>query len=61
MQTLLEFYDSGRRDGGDFRAGIQFALERMLVDPEFLLRVYRDPKQSTQQRPASAGQSASIG
>ena len=41
-QTLLEFYDSGRRDGSDYRTGIQFALERMLVDPEFLLRVYRD-------------------
>jgi mono/diheme cytochrome c family protein len=47
VQTLLEFYDSGRGDSGDFRTGIQFALERMLVDPEFLLRIYRDPKQST--------------
>jgi hypothetical protein len=47
VQTLLEFYDSGRKGGADFRAGIQFALERMLVDPEFLLRVYRDPKPST--------------
>ncbi|MBM3820997.1 MAG: DUF1592 domain-containing protein, partial [Acidimicrobiia bacterium] len=28
---------------GQFDAGIQFALERMLVDPDFLLRVYRDP------------------
>ena len=27
-----------------FEAGIQFALERMLVDPDFLLRVYRDPE-----------------
>ena len=43
VQTLLEFYDRGR-EGGDFKAGIQFALERMLVDPDFLLRVYRDPK-----------------
>ena len=44
VQTLLEFYDSGRRDNGDYKTGLQFALERMLVDPEFLLRVYRDPK-----------------
>ena len=43
VQTLLEFFDSGRRDGGSFDAGIQFALERMLVDPDFLLRVHRDP------------------
>jgi len=41
--TLLEFYDKGRQDGGSFDSGIQFALERMLVDPDFLLRVVRDP------------------
>jgi hypothetical protein len=44
VQTLMTFYADGRRDGGSFEAGIQFALERMLVDPDFLLRVYRDPK-----------------
>ena len=44
VQTLLEFFDAGRRDGGSFDAGIQFALERMLVDPDFLLRVHRDPR-----------------
>jgi hypothetical protein len=43
VQTLMTFYDDGRRDGGTFEAGVQFALERMLVDPDFLLRVYRDP------------------
>lgn len=43
VDTLLSFYDNGRRDGGSFDSGIQFALERMLVDPDFLLRVYRDP------------------
>ena len=41
--TLLGFFDEGRKDGGTFDDGIQFALERMLVDPDFLLRVYRDP------------------
>jgi len=41
VETLLEFFDKGRRDGGSFDAGIQFALERMLVDPDFLLRVHR--------------------
>ncbi len=41
--TLLQFYENGRKDGGRFDTGIQFALERMLVDPDFLLRVYRDP------------------
>ncbi|HEY7284510.1 MAG TPA: DUF1592 domain-containing protein [Vicinamibacterales bacterium] len=38
--TLMQFFDTGRRSGG-FDAGIQFALERMLVDPDFLLRVHR--------------------
>lgn len=51
VQTLLQFFSSGRRDGGSFDAGIQFALERLLVDPDFLLRVLRDPPQ----RPAAQG------
>ena len=41
LQTLLEFFERGKRDGGTFVTGIQFALERMLVDPDFLLRVHR--------------------
>src|SRR5437870_4839853 len=45
-QTLMAFFNDGRRDGGGFDAGIQFALERLLVDPDFLLRVHRDAKQS---------------
>ncbi|HSU89657.1 MAG TPA: DUF1592 domain-containing protein, partial [Terriglobia bacterium] len=45
-QTLMAFFNDGRRDGGSFDAGIQFALERLLVDPDFLLRVHRDAKQS---------------
>ena len=42
VQTLVAFFEDGRREGGSFDSGIQFALERMLVDPDFLLRVYRD-------------------
>jgi mono/diheme cytochrome c family protein len=41
-ETLMTFFENGRRDGGSFDAGIQFALERMLVDPDFLLRVHAD-------------------
>jgi hypothetical protein len=41
VQTLVEFFDNGRRVG-TFDAGIQFALERMLVDPDFLLRIHRE-------------------
>jgi mono/diheme cytochrome c family protein len=42
VEGLLTFFDQGRRDGQSFDAGIQLALERVLVDPDFLLRVYRD-------------------
>jgi mono/diheme cytochrome c family protein len=41
IDTLLGFFDSGRREGGSFDNGIQFALERILVDPDFLLRIHR--------------------
>ena len=40
VQTLLEFFDKGRQQGGGFDTGIQFALERMLVDPDFLFRIH---------------------
>ena len=43
IDTLLAFYQQRRTRGGDFDAGIQFALERLLVDPRFLLRIYQDP------------------
>jgi mono/diheme cytochrome c family protein len=46
VQTLLGFFTSGRQDGQSFDAGVQFALERVLVDPDFLLRVHRDPPPS---------------
>jgi mono/diheme cytochrome c family protein len=53
IKTLLEFFATGRREGGSFDTGIQFALERVLVDPDFLLRVYRDPVET---RSAGGGQ-----
>jgi Protein of unknown function (DUF1592)/Protein of unknown function (DUF1588)/Protein of unknown function (DUF1587)/Protein of unknown function (DUF1585)/Protein of unknown function (DUF1595) len=40
--TLMEFYRAGRREGS-FEAGMQHALERLLVSPEFLFRIERDP------------------
>jgi hypothetical protein len=42
VQTLMHFYEEGRRDG-KFDDGIQFALERLLIDPDFLFRVESDP------------------
>jgi Protein of unknown function (DUF1592)/Protein of unknown function (DUF1588)/Protein of unknown function (DUF1585)/Protein of unknown function (DUF1587)/Protein of unknown function (DUF1595)/Planctomycete cytochrome C len=43
LDTLLQFFEQGRKEGGSFDHGIQFALERVLVDPDFLLRIHRDP------------------
>ena len=42
IEPLVEFYNAGRLDGG-FEAGIQFALERILVSPDFLFRIEQDP------------------
>ena len=43
VQTLLHFYETGRSESG-FVAGIGMALERMLISPEFLFRIERDPE-----------------
>ena len=45
LQPLLGFYRSGRAAGG-FDSGIQFALEALLVSPDFLLRLEHDPPQA---------------
>ena len=42
IQTLLRVYEVGRSEG-DFEAGIEAALERVLAGPEFLFRIERDP------------------
>ena len=42
VRTLLKFYRVGRRQR-DFETGIQSAVERILVDPEFLFRIEREP------------------
>ena len=42
VQVLVDFYDDGRA-GGDFEDGIELALRRLLVSPEFLYRIEADP------------------
>jgi hypothetical protein len=42
MQTLMSFYASGRKDGS-FDDGIETALERVLVSPQFLYRIEAPP------------------
>ena len=54
LDALLDFFRAGRPDGG-FDDGIQFALERMLVDPEFLFRIERDPEDATPGTPYRLG------
>ncbi|MDB5339292.1 MAG: Protein of unknown function (DUF1587)/Protein of unknown function (DUF1592)/Protein of unknown, partial [Planctomycetaceae bacterium] len=42
LKAPLEFYRQGRADGG-FEAGIEMALSSLLVKPQFLFRIERDP------------------
>jgi len=43
VAELMRFYAQGREEGGDFDAGIGYALSRLLVDPRFLYRFEREP------------------
>src|SRR4030095_2245092 len=42
VRDLLPFYEQGRKQGS-FDLGIQKALERLLVSPQFLFRTEREP------------------
>ncbi|HLI85668.1 MAG TPA: DUF1592 domain-containing protein [Bryobacteraceae bacterium] len=42
IERLLPFYEAGEREGG-FDEGIERALERLLVSPQFLFRIEREP------------------
>ncbi len=46
LDVLLRFYEMGRGDGATFEAGIEMGLRRLLVSPEFLLRIEGDPADS---------------
>jgi len=45
LQVLLDFYDQGRsaNGSGSFEDGIELAIRRLLVSPEFLYRIEVDP------------------
>ena len=43
LESLLPIYHAGREEGGGFEAGIETAIRRLLVSPEFLFRIERDP------------------
>ncbi len=42
-ETLLSFYQQGRNQGGDFDKGVEMALRRVLMDPEFYFRKEVEP------------------
>ena len=42
IKTAVSFYEQGRANGG-FEAGIETALQKILIAPEFLFRVEQDP------------------
>ena len=43
IEILLDFFEMGRADNGGFESGIELALRRLLVSPEFLVRIETDP------------------
>ncbi len=46
IETLLTFFEAGRREGG-FEAGIETALLRLLISPDFLFRIETEPANTT--------------
>jgi mono/diheme cytochrome c family protein len=50
VRDLLIVYADGRRAGG-FEAGIQFALQKVLVSPDFLFRIERETAGATASEP----------
>ena len=50
VNELMGFFTTGRREGS-FDRGIQLALERILLDPEFLVRIERDPSNARPDAP----------
>lgn len=45
LEVLLNFYRDRRSRGGSFEDGIELALRRLLVSPEFLYRIELDPEE----------------
>ena len=68
VNTLLEFFESGRKLRG-FETGIQYALARVLVDPQFIYRFERAPAfarasasaEATADKPVGQGGAAKAG
>jgi mono/diheme cytochrome c family protein len=50
IKPLMAMYQEGRANGS-FEAGIERALKRLLVSPEFLFRIERDPANAAPNQP----------
>ena len=50
VTTLMGFYASGRQDG-DFDAGIEMVLARVLASPKFIYRIEEEPAAASAQQP----------
>ena len=46
MAPIMKLFASGRTDGGSFDAGVETGLRAILVSPDFLFRVEKDPDKS---------------
>jgi hypothetical protein len=52
VNALVAFYTDARKQGGSFDAGIEAAIRRLLVDPNFLFRIVVDPATAGEKGPA---------
>jgi hypothetical protein len=43
LEAQMAFYNSARKDGGDFNSGIRAGLARILASPAFVFRAEEDP------------------
>jgi hypothetical protein len=51
VSILMDFYERGRANGGDFDKGIEIALQRILSSPQFIFRFERDPADASPGKP----------
>src|SRR5690606_20263627 len=45
IAVMMDFFRSGREEGGSFDSGIEAALQRILTDPEFIYRAEIEPNE----------------
>ncbi|HTK29353.1 MAG TPA: DUF1592 domain-containing protein [Vicinamibacterales bacterium] len=43
IEPFLKFFDQGRKEGGNFEAGIKLALQALLASPRFVFRLEETP------------------